>query len=61
MSENKMITVTEIPGIVPHCETVLPNHKCPYIDHGCTGCEITFEKLQRQYISRSLPSKKHVK
>lgn len=32
------MTIPRLPGIIPHCETVLHNHDCPYIVRGCTGC-----------------------
>jgi hypothetical protein len=35
---NQIMTVREINGIMPHCETVLPNSECPYLKYGCTGC-----------------------
>lgn len=36
----KVINVPEIFGIIAHCETVLHNHDCPYLNHGCTGCRM---------------------
>ena len=37
---NRIINVPEVREIIPHCETTLPNHECPYIGRGCTGCLI---------------------
>lgn len=28
----------KIDGLARHCETVLPNHDCPYLALGCLGC-----------------------
>lgn len=30
--------VDKVAGIDRHCETVLPNHDCPYLMMGCFGC-----------------------
>jgi hypothetical protein len=35
---NTIMTVPAINGVMPHCESTRPNHECPYIKHGCTGC-----------------------
>lgn len=35
-----MLTVKRRLELTPHCETVFPNHKCSYLDLGCTGCKM---------------------
>lgn len=30
----------KVPGFARHCETVMENHKCPYIPMGCLGCTL---------------------
>jgi hypothetical protein len=42
MSEKQIMTVPRKAGVDPHCETVYPNHYCPYIQLGCTGCKLKY-------------------
>lgn len=36
----------EIAGVARHCETLLPNHNCPYLALGCLGCTLSFRVPQ---------------
>lgn len=59
MSENNIMTVPKLYAITPHCETCAPNHECPYIKHGCTGCyrERDNIKIMRESIMRATKKK----
>lgn len=44
-----MLNIERIYGLMPHCETVFPNHQCPYIEKGCSGCRMHAE-LREKYL-----------
>lgn len=43
---NIIMNVPAINGVMPHCESILPNHGCPYIKHGCTGCRMVASQVK---------------
>lgn len=38
----------KVPGLTRHCETLLSNRECPYIELGCKGCMFKMDKIDRE-------------
>ena len=48
----------KLPGLDRHCETIKPNHQCPYLPLGCQGCTFvpankTLEQFRPRLVEMS--------